>query len=159
MDTLASCLKAIFDETGIYSRKEWAIFLFVSEATLSQWTKGDTAPRPDHLHNLVEELKKYEHQDKVTTVLERFYVMADMPIEKVVKDPKSLKGSHSISAYLVGMYVSNLKLQLSRVPGKYQSGLASVIGRLISATRTLSSKNLLNLNDITDEDLNNLIKK
>jgi hypothetical protein len=54
---LALALQQLLDETGLFTRAEWAAFLGVSGPALSQWTNDRTVPRPDLLRMVIDLLR------------------------------------------------------------------------------------------------------
>lgn len=50
---LARTLKALLDDTNMFKRDDWAVFLGVTPGALSQWVSDRTIPRPSTLRMLV----------------------------------------------------------------------------------------------------------
>jgi hypothetical protein len=46
----AEALKGLIDHTKLFSRREWATFLGVKEATISEWLSEESIPRASHLN-------------------------------------------------------------------------------------------------------------
>lgn len=54
---LAQLLAELLDTTDLFSRLQWAEFLGVSEAAISQWVNDKTLPRPEVLQMIVDVIK------------------------------------------------------------------------------------------------------
>lgn len=52
----AAALKNLLDDTTLYDRAEWADYLLISEAAISQWLHDKTVPRPDLLYMIYDTL-------------------------------------------------------------------------------------------------------
>lgn len=55
--TFARTLSQLLDETGFYSRSEWASFLGISTSAISQWVHDKTVPRADLLRMILDVLQ------------------------------------------------------------------------------------------------------
>lgn len=53
----AQTMRALLDDTGFFSRKEWADFLSVTPPALTQWVRDQTIPRADLLSMVVDLLR------------------------------------------------------------------------------------------------------
>jgi len=56
----AKALQDLLDDTNIFSRREWADLLRVSEETLNAWVSDLSLPRPDHLGRIVLCITEYD---------------------------------------------------------------------------------------------------
>src|SRR5262245_41501991 len=56
----AAALRALLDETGIFTREEWSDVLGVSTAALSQWVNDSTIPRATSLRSLLDAVRRHK---------------------------------------------------------------------------------------------------
>jgi GAF domain-containing protein len=71
----------LLDQTGLFTRKQWASFLGVSEAAISQWLHDKTLPRHEILRLIVGVLS--ESDGVPSDVLNHFWDVATRPASEV----------------------------------------------------------------------------
>lgn len=128
-------LTDLLDETGVFTRAQWASYLYVSTSAISQWVNGKTVPRPDYLVSIISHLERYKKAE-VQEKLDNFYLIADLPVGEVM--PAELlgrnSGMHTISDYLSSVFMQNLQYDVNILPGRVRKTytmLCSKISRIL----------------------------
>lgn len=77
----ATALRALLDESRLFTRAEWGVCLNVTGPAISQWVTDKTLPRAETLRGLV--MLVEESPASPRSVLEQFWQMAALPINEV----------------------------------------------------------------------------
>ncbi len=96
LSEFAMALRSLLDETGVYTRSEWAEILNVTESAISQWVNDDTLPRAETLRRIVGTLD--EDTRVADSVLEAFEVVARKPLSKI--SPHGPKTAPTLEHYM-----------------------------------------------------------
>lgn len=73
----AVSLERLLDQTGLFTRDEWAQFLRISAPAISQWVNDHTIPEPDRLNMILSVLR--ESDDVPKEILVEFDQLALRP--------------------------------------------------------------------------------
>ncbi len=130
-----SCFTKLLDETGKMSRNEWADYLCVSPSAITQWVKGQTIPRSEHLEQIILYIERFKDKDTLS-ILNEFYKMADKPLSEFLPAEmvNKFKGSRTLADYISKSYLPVFHAELSNVP--------SLVRRDFLALCTRFSRNL-----------------
>jgi transcriptional regulator with XRE-family HTH domain len=93
----ANALRALLDESQVFTRAQWAEFLGVTEPAISQWVNDDTLPRADNLRMIIDVLQ--ESDEVNPELLQRFRTMASRPAHEV--SPHGDRLGRSVAHYLL----------------------------------------------------------
>lgn len=104
----ASLLRQLLDETDIFVRSEWAAFLNVSEAAISQWVNDKTVPRPELLRMIVQLVMSKD--DAPHNLLQEFEAMASRSANEV--SPNWRRFGQSVCAYMLRPLLEGFLLDL-----------------------------------------------
>jgi len=140
MNTLFSkALADLLDETNIFTRKEWANYLLVSEPAISQWVKGKTMPNPEILKSILLYLENFE-RGSVQYYVYEFHLMADMPIDKTINVDlyNRYKKFHTITEYISITYKESLDIELMDIDGFYKKELYYLFNSIVRITKEAS---------------------
>src|ERR1041384_488175 len=77
MGRFATAIRSLLDDTNLFTRAQWATFLGLSEAALSQWVHDKTIPRPAVLWMMLGVLQ--EGDDVRREPLDAFFALLDIP--------------------------------------------------------------------------------
>ena len=113
----AQLLRRLLDDTGIFNRSEWAEFLSVSTAAISQWVNDNTVPRPELLRMIVDLVRSVDNAPQ--GLLQEFETMAARPSEVV--SPNGKRFGESVSAYLVRPLLDGFLLDLKGLKSEEQA--------------------------------------
>ncbi len=106
INDFSNSLKGLIDEAKIYARKSWANILGVSEAALSQWTKGQTMPQPQHIESIL----TVSRNEKLTEYQQKCLNSFVASLENAVENSNSWNDSsrEKISDYLIKQRLETL---------------------------------------------------
>lgn len=107
----ASTLRRLLDETGVFTRSEWAEFLHVTESAISQWVCDNTLPRAEHLRKIMWVLRTAD--DVPARIIAAFDQMAAMPADEVSPHRKNL-GS-TVGDYMINPLLDAFLRDLRRL--------------------------------------------
>lgn len=93
----ALALTRLLDETGYFTRSEWAAFLGISTSAISQWVKDKTVPRADLLRMILNLLRS-RAGGAATEPLAHFAAISLRPAQEI--SPLAGRIAPSIEAYL-----------------------------------------------------------
>jgi hypothetical protein len=91
----AEALRAALDQSGTFSRQEWAEVLQVSKPAISQWVNDHTLPEPENLRSIVEVVKSADGTPP--EVVERLEAALQAPAAQV--SPHGLRAGRSFADY------------------------------------------------------------
>lgn len=122
----ALLLRRLLDETDIFSRSQWAEFLNVSEAAISQWVTDKTVPRAELLRMIVELIRSVD--DAPHEPLREFEKMAAKP--SGIVSPNGKRFGESVNAYLVSPLLDGFLLDLKGLQPEKQGRVLLKASRL-----------------------------
>lgn len=93
----ASALSRLLDETGMFTRKEWARFFGVQPQLLEAWEQDEIFPRPDFLRVMLDLLNSAAGVPKAP--LDEFQALMVKPLEEISPCGSSLK-TKNLKEYL-----------------------------------------------------------
>jgi hypothetical protein len=114
----ARALTSLFDDTGLFTRKEWADLIGVSPSAVSQWLSDATVPRADHLYMIFDTLKG---SDVPQQPLDNFRRMAELPA--ITVSPHGKRMLPTVWAYMTRPAFDALSNQLAKLDTKEQEEL------------------------------------
>jgi transcriptional regulator with XRE-family HTH domain len=132
-------LSNLLDDTETFSRKEWANYLLVSEPAISQWTKGKTLPRAEHLKSILLYLENFE-RETVQDCLYMFHQMADLPISQTLDADLQVRYRrfHSITEYISTVYKDGLETELLDLQGVFRKELYYLFSSITRVTKEVA---------------------
>lgn len=114
----AQLLRRLLDETDIFSRSQWAEFLNVSTAAISQWLNDTTVPRPELLRMILDLVRSADNAPQ--ELLQEFGEMAAKPAASV--SPRhGKKFGESVNAYLIRPLLEGFLLDLKELKAEKQA--------------------------------------
>ena len=119
----AAALESAFDDTGLFTRKEWAKFLGVKEVSISDWVNDRNLPRPSHLSTMLLTLEG--SSDVKEAPLEAFKAMAARPATEV--SPHGKRMLPTVMEYAKRPVFSALSSALAKLSPDEQGELLSGI--------------------------------
>ena len=105
----ATVLRRLLDESGIYTRAEWAEFLDVRTAAISQWVHDRTIPTPENLSRIIGELRI--RTDVSKELMDQFDELAVKPSVEVT--PLGHRCRPTIAHYMLQPALAGLARGLS----------------------------------------------
>jgi hypothetical protein len=105
----AQALVGLLDDTGFYTREEWAKFLRISTSAISQWVNDKTLPRADLLAMLLDILR-LRGADPAEEALKRFDRIAALPAAEV--SPLGARMAPNVASYIEANSFATLGSQL-----------------------------------------------
>src|SRR5579875_954422 len=93
----AAVLTKLLDNTGLFTSSEWAAFLKVTPAAISQWVNDKTVPSPEILQMMVNVLRKSD--DVPQAILREFDQLASRPSVEV--SPHGQRLESTLADYLL----------------------------------------------------------
>ena len=133
----AQTLQQLLDGTNIFTRTQWAGFLNVSQAAISQWVNDKSVPRPELLRMIVELVRSRDGKPTESTgkapkeVLREFEEMASLPAQEV--SPNWERFGDSVSAYMVAPFLEGFLLDLKSLDPEAQRRVLLRSSRLCAA--------------------------
>jgi transcriptional regulator with XRE-family HTH domain len=112
----AIALARLLDETGYFSRSEWARFLDVSESALSQWVNDRTIPRADLLRMILDALRAAKGVP--AGPLEAFEQLMRKPAEEI--SPLGTRMLPTVAEYLRKTTLREFGRELRKLPTDQQ---------------------------------------
>lgn len=110
----ARALKGLLDETGVFSRKQWAELLDVSQSAISQWVNDRSIPQPELLRMVIDVLKDTDGVPR--NILEDFQVIATASSRSV--SPHGHRFGRSVADYLVSPLRDAFMASLDALPAE-----------------------------------------
>jgi hypothetical protein len=105
----AQTLVELLDDTGFYTREEWAGFLCISPSVISQWVNDKMLPRADMLA-MVLDLLRLRGGEKAKEALKRFDHIAVLPAAEV--SPLGARMMPNVASYVEANSFATLGSQL-----------------------------------------------
>jgi hypothetical protein len=112
----ARVLRGLLDETGVFSRDEWARVLVVSPAAISQWVNDHTIPRASLLRSILDVVKR--HCGDRHPALLKFFDTARRPADAV--SPHGTRMRPTVGHYLVTPVLEGFQRVLETIPPERQ---------------------------------------
>jgi GAF domain-containing protein/predicted DNA-binding transcriptional regulator AlpA len=114
----AMALAAILDDTQIFTRRQWAEFLDISESAISQWVTDKTLPRPEHLRKIVRFLQ--DSDGVPPELLFGFSEVCALPARQVSPLSARLGEDRTFDQYMLRPLRNALQSTLSALPAAQQ---------------------------------------
>ena len=93
---LATILERLLDETELFTREQWAVYLHVTQSSLSQWIHDKTIPKAQYLVMIVDILRASIHTP--LGILDDFDRIAQMPSSHI--SPHSARLGNMLLDYM-----------------------------------------------------------
>lgn len=119
MNNFAKWLKAMLDNTRLFTRAEWAKFLEVPEGTLEGWVNGlYNPPPPEKLRSIVQVLLE---SDGVKGARELLTEVETLPLAHISNGtPATWKNASTLAEYLCLPLVNGLRRSMAGLTMKQQ---------------------------------------
>ena len=104
-DLFSQAFRVLIDNTGKFTRNEWAAYLSRSPKVIGKFVRGESIPPPDVIAKTLSYLEGFE-DEKIRKALSDFYEMASLPVEKTVSG-RYIKRLRKFKAGTVADYVTH----------------------------------------------------
>lgn len=122
----AESLRALLDDTGLFTRQRWARHLHVTPGAISQWVHDRSVPRPETLWNILHLLSDPTPEN--APLVHRFYRMAEKSAEQV--SPRAESFGPTVADYLVKPVFETFYEDFERLPGLLKVGFLRLATQL-----------------------------
>lgn len=119
MGRFATAIRSLLDDTNLFTRAQWATFLGLSEAALSQWVHDKTIPRPAVLWMMLGVLQ--ESDDVRREPLDAFFALLDIPSGELSRHSSRI--GTTLGQYLTRSLMDQLIESLEGLPFRQRESI------------------------------------
>ena len=135
-----SLLRRMLDESGIFSRSEWAEYLRVSEPAISQWLNDHTMPKAEHLRKIIWTLRNKDNVPK--NLITEYESLLELSAHEVT--PHFNRIGNTLGEYVISPLVQTFLMDLKRLNPTEQEKLL-----LLASERCAEVKGIIPKADVS----------